>query len=1110
MSIKALADYTQYSKYAKYNKDKKRRETWGEQVDRVFRMHEDKLGDKLELVKEEFDSAKDMVKRKRVLGSQRALQFGGDPILSKNAKMYNCFRRNTSFITSNGVKSFNDYENGQEITVLTHTGNWKSAIVRSYGEQEVYPIVFNKGKSKENTIWSTKDHSWILKDGSRTTSLSEGDQIFRQPNLFNDWEYENAAPDERMYWSYGLVCGDGTRIQDKDGNNKYSMIRLCGRDSRFAPRFEELGFKTSTNNSLNGDFYAYTGTYLKELPDVEKDDVRLIRAFVRGLLDADGEKNKSFNGSGSMFVSIQQSNKDVQEFIRKSFPMVGVYILSETYNDRDTNYGKHDAVLFRLSTSCEGSSPIWRVKEIKRDCVKETVWCLEVEDDHSFVMPNGIVTGNCTVSYVDRPRFFQECMYLLLCGCGTGFSVQTHHIAKLPNIRKRTKKTQLFVVPDTIEGWADAVGVLMSSYFDVDEGYHCYDYNDIAGNYSGCPVEFDFSCIREKGAHISWGGKAPGPDGLKNAIVKIEQLLDSLVAEGKTKLEAIHAYDIIMHASDAVLSGGVRRSATICLFSPEDQDMVEAKTGNWIKTNPQRARSNNSALLIRNETSKEQFEDLMKSVKEFGEPGFVWSEDKELLVNPCVEIGMRAYTKDGRSGWQFCNLCEMNMKKVKSEEDFINTCHAAAVIGTIQASYDHFDYLTEATMEIVRREALLGVSMTGMMDSPDVAFSPEIQRRGAKEILKVNEKIAPLIGINLCARATCVKPAGSTSCVLGTASGIHPHHAKRYFRRVQANELEFPLQHFMKHNPEAVERSVWDANGTDYVINFLCEVPDGAKTKNQVGALDLLDHVRLTQQNWIEAGTRKSACTAPWLRHNVSNTINVKPDEWDDVTNYIYKNRKWFAGISLLSHSGDMDYAQTPFATVLNEKELVQIYGEGTVFASGLVVDGLHAFDNNLWKACDCVLGIGEKLVECQSPEEPIMPEKNGYTAKQWAGKLAAYAANLAVYNDEKESYDICMKKTDWVRRFNQFAERYCDNNIRRCTHMLKHVSLWKQWLDLKRVYKDIDWSEVVEEDYQIDVSSIAGAACSGKGCERGDLGDKIDEQTQRHEKGDSIPTSAA
>ena len=655
---------------------------------------------------------------------------------------------------------------------------------------------------------------------------------------------------------------------------------------------------------------------------------------------------------------------------------------------------------------------------------------------------------NCTASYVDRPKFFSECMYLLLCGCGTGFSVQRHHVDKLPEVAPRTKGKKTFVVPDTIEGWADAIGILLHSYFVSTDNYHVYDLESEL-DYAGYEVEFDLSVIRPRGAPVSWGGKAPGPEGLKRALTSIEKLMNKIVdSRGTTKLQPIEAYDIVMFSSDAVLSGGIRRSATICLFSPDDDAMATAKTGTWFIDNPQRGRSNNSALLIRGKTTPEEFSKLMESVKDFGEPGFVWADDTELLVNPCVEIGLRAYTEDGRSGWQFCNLCEINGKKSVSEEAFLDQCKAAAILGTLQAGYSDFNYLSKETSEIVKREALLGVSITGMMDNPEILFNEEIQQKGAKLILETNEKIAKIIGINVCARATCVKPAGSTSCILGSSSGIHPHHAKRYLRRVQANKLEFPAQHFAKINPIAVQESVWSNNNTDVVISFLCEVPPGAKTKNQMNAVSLLEHVKKTQQNWVEFGTRKEACIVPWIRHNVSNTITVKPDEWDDVEKYIYENRALFAGISLLPQSGELDYPQAPFVSVLDEKEIVQTYGQGSMFASGLIVDGLSSFNNNLWEACSTAVGYGIS---------------------------------------EELQTDI---QKDWVRRFKQFAERYCNGELKRCSNMLKHVSVLKDWLDLSREYKEIDWSEVVEEvEYQLDVSSISGEACSGGKCELGDLG---------------------
>lgn len=646
---------------------------------------------------------------------------------------------------------------------------------------------------------------------------------------------------------------------------------------------------------------------------------------------------------------------------------------------------------------------------------------------------------NCSFGYIDRIAAFQESMYLLLCGCGVGFSVQYKHANKLPSIGIIAKPVKIFKPEDSIEGWADCVGVLMSSYFTGKVPFP---------DYQGHRVKFDFSNIRPEGALIAGQFKAPGHKGLEAALEKVVSVFEKRLSLGELKLHPIDVYDIIMHFSNAVLSGGVRRSATICLFSKNDSEMMGAKTGSWFIDNPQRARSNNSVLLVKDQVTKEEFAKLIESTKQFGEPGFVFAENEDCGYNPCVEIGLYPQTEDGRSGWQFCNLCEINGKYCDTEEKFLQACRAAAIIGTLQAGYTDFKYLSKETKEITDREALLGCSITGIMDNPEILLNPEIQRKGAQEIKKVNKKIAKMININQAARTTCVKPAGSTSCVLGTASGIHPHHAKRYIRRVQANWLEYPLQKFQEVNPLAVETSVWSATGTDKVISFLCEVPKGAITKNNLKAVELLEKVKQTQQNWVESGTNKELCLSSALRHNVSNTITVADHEWDEVRDYIYSNRKWFAGISLLSASGDLDYPQAPFATVLNAKEIVDEYGDAAVFASGLIVDGLHAFNNNLWAACDSALGFGEKIADNVSPDTP-----------QW-------------------------KKLDWNRRLNQFASRYFNGNMRKATHCLKHVSLWKTWCDLQREYKEVDWSTVVEEvETHVDATSLAAQACAGGAC---------------------------
>ena len=644
---------------------------------------------------------------------------------------------------------------------------------------------------------------------------------------------------------------------------------------------------------------------------------------------------------------------------------------------------------------------------------------------------------NCITSFCDRLRFFQECMYLLLCGCGTGFSVQTHHIEKLPPLVRSKNGTKKYVIPDTIEGWSDAVGILVSSYFDQDE---------LFPEYRGKNVNFDYSQIRPAGAFLnSSGGKAPGPEPLKNALSNIRKILDKALknlefANGSARrLSSIQAYDIVMHSADAVISGGVRRSATICLFSPDDEEMAKAKTGSWFVDNPQRGRSNNSAILLRDKTTEEQFSQLMQSVKEFGEPGFVFSDSTELIVNPCVEIGMWPVDETtGKSGWQACNLSTINCAKIKTEEDFLEACKAASIIGSLQAGFASFPYLGETSENIVKREALLGVSMTGIMEKHEICLSPEVQKAGAKVVKDENKRITKIIGINQAARTTCIKPEGTSSCVLGTSSGIHPHHAKRYIRRVQANKMEPIYNYFREINPRACEESVWSNNDSDDVVAFCIEVPAGAKTKNQVGAIDLLSHVKSTQQSWVIPGTNKSLCTQPWLVHNVSNTINVKPEEWEEVEKFIYKNRKYFCGISLLPITGDKDYPQAPFTAIYLPTEQVRHYGDASLFVSGLIEVALNLWEDNLWAACDSLLGVGAKI------------KGNG--------------------------------KKEWSDRCNKFAERYFEGDLRKLTYCMKDVYNWKEWVDLNREYTSVDYTTVIEEENN--VKPEQEWACAGGKCD--------------------------
>jgi ribonucleoside-diphosphate reductase alpha chain len=622
-----------------------------------------------------------------------------------------------------------------------------------------------------------------------------------------------------------------------------------------------------------------------------------------------------------------------------------------------------------------------------------------------------------------------------LCGSGTGFSVQKHHVAKLPSLEHDipdNNEGMKYIIEDSIEGWADALGVLLSSYVSKPiEEFKMY---------KNSYVIFDYSNIRSKGSNLSSGvGKAPGFEPLQNGLEKIRTLLDRCIENGQKKLRPIDAYDIVMHSSDAVLSGGVRRSASLALFSPEDEEMAKAKTGNWYIENPQRARSNNSALLLKNETTFEEFQTLMESVKEFGEPGFIWSESTEMIFNPCVEIGMWPVDEEsGKSGWQGCNLTTINCSSVIDEDDFYERCKAAAIIGTLQAGFTNLEYLGNISKKIFEREALLGVSLTGTMEKHDLVLTEKVLTKGAKIAVETNKKFAEKIKINQAARVTCLKPEGTSSSMLGTSSGIHPHHAKRYIRHVQANILEAPYQHFKTYNPQACEKSRWSANNTDEVVKFPIEVPDGAKLKNQLPAVEMLSVVKDTQKNWVNSGKNKTLCTQEFLSHNVSNTVTVKPDEWDSVTEYIYNNRKYFAGISLIPQSGDKDYPQAPFTTVYTSREIVKEYGDAALWCSGLIELALNSFDNNLWAACDYV---------------------NMDQAKE---------------NDSQD-------KLLFITKAKNFAGKYFDGDIKRLTYCMKDVHNWKIYCDLFNSFKKVDYTQLSETEDNttgIEEISCAGGAC--------------------------------
>lgn len=510
---------------------------------------------------------------------------------------------------------------------------------------------------------------------------------------------------------------------------------------------------------------------------------------------------------------------------------------------------------------------------------------------------------NCSATLIDRPRAFAEAMFLLLSGCGVGYSVQFDHVEKLPPLADIDEKKVIHhVVEDTIEGWSNAVDALVNSYI---------------GGYN---VEFAFHQIRGAGAPLKTsGGRAPGHLKLKLALERVRGVLHS--AQGR-KLRPIECHRILCHAADAVLSGGIRRSAMICLFSLEDSELMHVKADrDWYSKEPWLANANNSVVLKRDEVKKKQFKRIFGMTKNFGEPGVLFVSDYSHVTNPCAEIGLDPVLvhDDGTTstGWAMCNLCEINAAKLTSFEDFKEAAWAATLIGTMQATYTDMPFLGKTTEAIVRRDALLGIGMTGMQDAPHIACNPSYQRAIAEHVVSWNRDWAELLGINPAARTTCVKPSGTTSLELGSVgSGIHPHHARRYIRRVTADELEVVFQAFKEVNPHMCVRQ---PNGK-WSIEFPVQAPDNAVLKEDLTAEQFMEMVRSTQQSWVVPGATR-ASHAPGLSHNVSNTISVAPDEWATVADYLWEHRDDFTGVSLLPDAGDMIYAFAPFEAVRTEAQ---------------------------------------------------------------------------------------------------------------------------------------------------------------------------------------------
>jgi ribonucleoside-diphosphate reductase alpha chain len=886
------SEFVALRSYCRWLPDQNRRENWKEVVDRVINFlktetrHADRIPNKV------WTSIEEGMTSFNVMPSMRLVATAGTAAKKDNVCLYNCFGKETKFITSEGVKSFEDFKYGDEITVLTHEGNWKKAIVKDYGEQELQTIVFHRGKSKYS-VRATKNHRWIKANKESTTNLNCGDSLLAASDIYSNFDFDSATPGEKIYWCYGYVYGNGTKVKYKN-EYKYSMVRLCGKDAQsYQSRFEEVGFKTSTNLSLNGDIFVYTGSYLKTCPDITIDGIKLTRAFVDGYLSADGEKNNNWGKENRKYKSIQSSEEDHIEFIRKVFGSVGQYIIrEEDLTGQVTNYGiRPKTIKFHINNSLITSDNMrFVVESLTYPAHKETnekVWCLEVEDDHSFVLDFGLTTGNCSYLPINSIRSFSELLYILMCGTGAGFSVEQENIKYLPVVKHPTsQRRDDYIIEDSREGWAKAFQFGLETWF------------------NGEDVRFDYSRLRPYGAPLkTMGGRSSGPEPLEALMEFSKDII--LNAKGR-KLTSLECHDVCCKVAEVVVVGGTRRSAMISFSDLEDELMRHAKD---FPIPPHRFMANNSVAY------KEK-PDTITFLKEWsalaesgsGERGIINVSNldsickdrkftKDMRFNPCSEIILRPY--------QMCNLSEAVIREDDDIGDLVEKVTTATWLGVIQGTFTHFPFLRPEWKKNCEEERLIGVSLTGQLDNHEI-LSEKILQQLKKVVIKVAKHASEILKVSVPKAYTCTKPSGTVSQVVDSSSGCHPRYSKFYIRRYRISSSD-PLFHLMKdqgidYKPEVGQT---EDNATTMVVEFPIKAPDKAITTHNWSSMDQLNWYLKVQKNWST--------------HNVSNTVYVRRDEWIKIGAWVYDHFDEIVGISFLPIN-DHKYELAPYEEITEEK----------------------------------------------------------------------------------------------------------------------------------------------------------------------------------------------
>lgn len=903
-----LQEYIHKSRYARWLTTENRREHWEETVQRYVDYFDDKFP---HFPKEEIKNA---ILNLKTMPSMRALMTAGPALERDPIAGFNPVAGDTLVVTKElgnvPIKTLA----GKSATVLNKNGDWTPATFKSYGVQPVTKVTLKLNSNTVKEVFATANHRWVLSDGTvvPTSALEQGNHIdfVTAPKAQEDADYILGI-------RHGLVYGDGAMTKTHKRVKGYHL-RLCGKAKQdFLKYFTE--YPIAYPPSAEGDpiimlYDNFAATHaLKELPSAQETDSYLL-GFIRGWFGADGHVGKK---NPQVSICCNAAGRD---WLLQYSERAGFVIQSISTQPRTTNYGERteDSFVLRISRSSFTDADVlsaekqalvkpiqscYSVYSVEETGEEEEVFCAEVPVTNTFVLAGGLVTGNCSFVAIDDPRAFDEILYILMCGTGVGFSVERQYIAQLPIvgidigftngkpvIQTKDKLQPIdvtIVVEDSKQGWASA-------------------YRDLLKHlYAGEIPKWDVSLVRPAGAKlVTFGGRASGPDPLVDLF---KFTIETFKQACGRKLTSIECHDLVCKIADIVVVGGVRRSALISLSNLSDDRMRLAKSGQWWINDPQRALANNSATYTERPHTEIFLKEWMSLIEsKSGERGIFnkhaaikkaestgrRNASKIAGTNPCAEISLRS------AG--LCNLSEVVIRSTDTLDDLKYKVRIATIIGTYQSLLTDFKYIRPIWKQNQEDERLLGVSLTGIMDHPVLSVTGKPTAYWLNEMkqqaIKTNADFARLLGIKPAAAITTVKPSGTVSQLVDSASGIHPRYSKHYIRTVRADKKD-PLAQLMVSQGFPVEDAFGKEDST-YVFSFPVEGPHSGVYRDDRTAIQQLEHYLMYQKHWSE--------------HNVSNTIYVKEDEWLEVGAWVFKNFDDLAGVSFLPHSNH-SYKQAPY-----------------------------------------------------------------------------------------------------------------------------------------------------------------------------------------------------